>query len=140
VPESQALQVRQVGAGGEVPPYSLQTTGDIKYAPMQQQPPTSITVANTEPMYPTTTYNIARSALQLPTFISTQTQPVTYQTSSIVNPVSIINPGSYSRLTRCLGDAGAGAAGRHGQIPSALERLIRLDQQGFIVTGVLAWH
>lgn len=95
VPENKAgaapalvLQGRQLAADGTPLPYAEQTAGVIRYAPMQQKPPTTITAVNTQPMYPTSDFNIATTALPIPTIISTQTQPVTYKTSSAVNQVS----------------------------------------------------
>jgi len=73
---------------GDAPAYSLQTAGNMKTAPMQQQPGTTITAQNTDPLYPTTAYNLARSALPIPEFVTTQTLPRTWATSSIENQAS----------------------------------------------------
>ncbi|MCJ1447461.1 MAG: hypothetical protein MMC23_007972 [Stictis urceolatum] len=60
-------------ATGNAPAYSLQTDGTTKMAPMQPRPGTSITKKETTPLYPTTAYKLATTALSTPKFKITQT-------------------------------------------------------------------
>ena len=112
---------------GENQPYSMQTVGDIKYAPMQQQPPTSITAQGTAPLYPKTAYDLARAPMALPTFISTVTQPVTYKTSSIVNQVRTSAARRIYLPIRSSGNGRPCTGRRHGQVPRAVEGLTHGD-------------
>lgn len=76
-----------VAEGAFSTPYSLQT-GPIKFAPMQQRAPTSITANGISPQYPTSSYDVATTNLPIAIVISTQTQPLTYKTTSRENSVS----------------------------------------------------
>jgi len=74
------------GGGGGGTPYSLQT-GLTKYAPMQRKPGTKITMKTASMQYPTSAFNIAKTALPTPSQVTTLTQSVTYSAQSIENPV-----------------------------------------------------
>ena len=77
------------GAGGPqfTVPYGMQTTGLTKYAPMQQHPPTAITKQDTSPLFPTTAFNVAQSALPTATQLTTLTASITYSYATRVNTV-----------------------------------------------------
>jgi len=72
------------GAAGFSVAYTLQT-GLTKYAPMQPQPPTSITATNTSPLFPTSSVSIATTWLPTPSQVTTFTQSGTYSVSSMEN-------------------------------------------------------
>lgn len=74
-------------------PY-LEQTGIMKFAPMQKLPPTKITKKDMKPLYPTTSFQIARTWLPTPKQRSTTTQSRTYKFSSMENTVGC------SKLTR----------------------------------------
>jgi hypothetical protein len=69
-------------------PFSLQT-GPTKYAPMLQQPGSKITAKKTAPLYPTSSYELARTPFAPATVATTITQPATGNPSSIANTVRI---------------------------------------------------
>ena len=77
------------GAGAENfgQAYSLQT-GLTKYAPMQKKPGTKITAKTASMQYPTSSFNIATTALPTPKQVTTVTQSATYSAQSIENTVS----------------------------------------------------
>lgn len=72
--------------GAEPTPYSIQT-GPTKYAPMQKKPGTKITAKSPKPLYPTSSAQIAKTALPTPKQVTTMTQSATYQVSSRENTV-----------------------------------------------------
>ena len=78
------------GAGGDQysVPYSEQTTGLTKFAPMQQRAPTSITKQDTAPLFPTTAWNIAAAYLPPASQLTTFTATNTYSGTTMVNTVS----------------------------------------------------
>jgi hypothetical protein len=55
-------------------PYTAQT-GLTRYAPMQPQPPHSITATNTQPLWPTSAFSTATTNLPIPSIVTTLTQP-----------------------------------------------------------------
>ena len=71
-------------------PYNEQT-GNVRYAPMQPLPPTSITAQNTSPLWPTSSVVIATTFLPIPTITTTYTQAETWSFSSHPNTVSILS-------------------------------------------------
>ncbi|MCJ1367005.1 hypothetical protein MMC16_006136 [Acarospora aff. strigata] len=79
------------GAGGQgagfAVPYTLQT-GLTKYAPMQPEPPMKITAKNASPLWPTSSYSVAKTWLPRPSQVTTFTQSVTYSLSSRENTVA----------------------------------------------------
>jgi len=75
-----------VEAGDFGVPY-LQQTGIMKFAPMQKLPPTKMTKKDMKPLYPTTTFQIARTWLPTPKQKTTTTQSRTYKFSSMENTV-----------------------------------------------------
>lgn len=68
-------------------PYTMQT-GLTRYAPMQPQPPTKITKADSERLHPTSSYSVAKTWLPIPRQQTTLTQSVTLSFSSMENTVS----------------------------------------------------
>ncbi|KAJ9669815.1 Cell wall synthesis protein kre9 precursor [Coniosporium apollinis] len=68
-------------------PY-LEQTGIMKFAPMQKLPPTKITKKDTKPLFPTTSFQIARTWLPTPKQKTTTTQSRTYKFSSMENTVA----------------------------------------------------
>lgn len=77
--------------GGDGTPYSAQT-GPTKYAPMQKKPGTKITAKSAKPLYPTSSAQVAKTALPPPKQLTTMTQTATYQVSSRENTVRIPCP------------------------------------------------
>ena len=95
------------GAGG--PEYSVsyqfQTTGLTKYAPMQVHAPTAITKQDMNPLFPTSVFAVAETALPIPSQLTTLTAPLTYSYSTRVNDVRLT--GTFRViLTRPLGTGG----------------------------------
>ena len=76
--------------------YTMQT-GLTRYAPMQPVPPTKITAKDTKPLYPTSSVDIAKTFLPIPTIQTTITQSQTYSVSSMENTVSIWTAARTSR-------------------------------------------
>ena len=104
------------GAGGQgagfAVPYTLQT-GLTKYAPMQPEPPMKITAKNASPLWPTSSYSVAKTWLPRPSQVTTFTQSVTYSLSSRENTVSI-----YFRPCACLSDQHVDAITGRSSFPS----------------------
>lgn len=69
-------------------PYNEQT-GNVRYAPMQPLPPSSITAQNTSPLWPTSSVVIATTFLPIPTVTTTYTQAATWAFTSHPNTVTI---------------------------------------------------
>lgn len=67
-------------------PYNLQQ-GAIRYAPMQQMPPTAIVATNTAPIWPTSPVVLATTLLPPPTVETTVTQGNTQAAISHANTV-----------------------------------------------------
>lgn len=67
--------------------YTMQT-GPTRYAPMQPIPPKTITAKNTEPLYPTSSVEIAKTRLPIPKIQTTLTQSQTFSVESKANTVS----------------------------------------------------
>ncbi|EDU44313.1 beta-16-glucan boisynthesis protein [Pyrenophora tritici-repentis] len=67
--------------------YTMQT-GPTRYAPMQPVPPTKITATNTKPLYPTSSVQIAKTRLPIPSQQTTLTASQTYSVSSVENTVA----------------------------------------------------
>ncbi|RKF79792.1 Cell wall synthesis protein KNH1 [Golovinomyces cichoracearum] len=65
-------------------PYNLQF-GPTKYAPMQPIPPTAITATNTEPLWPTSSVELAKTLLPIPSQLTTITQSQTFSLASHAN-------------------------------------------------------
>lgn len=70
-------------------PYADQT-GLTKYAPMQSVPPTKITMKGYKPLYPTSSYKIAKTALPPGTIATTITQSQTFSVAIQENTVSFL--------------------------------------------------
>jgi len=68
-------------------PWSMQT-GLTKYAGMQTYPPNKITQKTKTPLFPTSPYTIATTAMAQPTILTTITQAVTWGFTQLENPVS----------------------------------------------------
>ena len=66
--------------------YTMQT-GATRYAPMQPVPPTKITAKTAKPQYPTSSVDIAKTKLPIPSQQTTITQSQTHKVSSIENTV-----------------------------------------------------
>ena len=80
------------GAGGLYSvPFEDQTTGLMKYAPMQKHPPTAITKKDTGPLYPTSKFTVAPTYLPTPSITITQTLSRTDSFSTRENTVSRID-------------------------------------------------
>ncbi|KAF2864511.1 hypothetical protein K470DRAFT_254149 [Piedraia hortae CBS 480.64] len=79
-----AGQAPAAGAAAFTVPYNLQT-GLIRYAPMQPVPPTKITAKKVTPLFPTSRYTIAKSALPLPSITLTITESQTFSVKSHEN-------------------------------------------------------
>lgn len=75
------------GAAEYTVPYALQT-GLTKYAPMQSIPPTKITLKGYTPLYPTSAYSIATTALPIASMVTTITQSQTFSVAIQENTVS----------------------------------------------------
>jgi hypothetical protein len=73
--------------GGIGVPFNEQT-GPIRYAPMPQVPPTSITAQDIDPLYPTSSVVIAKTYLGMPDAYTTQTVAQTFSVASHPNYVS----------------------------------------------------
>ncbi|CAA9961771.1 hypothetical protein PTMSG1_05148 [Pyrenophora teres f. maculata] len=67
--------------------YTMQT-GLTRYAPMQPVPPTKITATNMKPLYPTSSVEIAKTRLPMPSQRTTLTASQTYSVSSMENTVA----------------------------------------------------
>lgn len=74
-------------AGGDYDVEYTMQTGLTRYAPMQPVPPTKITAKDTKPLYPTSSVNIAKTFLPIPSIQTTVTQSQTYSVSSMENTV-----------------------------------------------------
>jgi len=70
-------------------PYQQQQ-GLTRYAPMQPQPGTKITVTSAAPLFPTSSAVLATTWLPAPTVLTTLTQVQTFSISSMQNTVSSI--------------------------------------------------
>ncbi len=68
-------------------PYTLQT-GLTRYAPMQPVPGTKITVNKVTPLWPTSSYTVAKTWMPRPSIVTTLTQSHTHLVSSRENDVS----------------------------------------------------
>ncbi|EON66062.1 hypothetical protein W97_05305 [Coniosporium apollinis CBS 100218] len=68
-------------------PY-LEQTGIMKFAPMQKLPPTKISKKDMKPLFPSTSFQIARTWLPTPKQKTTTTQSRTYKFSSMENTVA----------------------------------------------------
>ncbi|KAI1006184.1 hypothetical protein K3495_g2038 [Podosphaera aphanis] len=82
-----AAAANQAADGEDGPwatPYTLQT-GLTKYAPMQPIPPTAITATNTKPLWPTSSVDIAKTYLPIPSQVTTLTQSQTFSAESHAN-------------------------------------------------------
>ena len=78
------------GAGGLYSvPFEDQTTGLIKYAPMQKHPPTAITKRDTAALFPTSKYTVAPTYLPTPSVTQTQTLSRTDSYKTRENTVSL---------------------------------------------------
>ena len=66
--------------------YTMQT-GATRYAPMQPVPPTKITAKTAKRQYPTSSVEIAKSKLPIPSVQTTLTQSQTHKVSSMKNTV-----------------------------------------------------
>lgn len=73
-------------AGDYAVEYTMQT-GLTRYAPMQPIPPKTITATNTKPLFPTSSVQIAKTILPIPSIKTTLTQSQTYSVQSRVNTV-----------------------------------------------------
>lgn len=73
-------------AGNWAIPYNLQS-GPIRYAPMQPIPPTKITKADVNPLWPTSSVPLATTFLPNPTIPTTLTQAQTFAAQSHANTV-----------------------------------------------------
>ncbi|KAL1958096.1 hypothetical protein VTO42DRAFT_5136 [Malbranchea cinnamomea] len=65
-------------------PYADQT-GPTRYAPMPKQPGTKITLKSAEPLFPTSSYEIATTFLPTPTVETTVSQPAQLTATSMEN-------------------------------------------------------
>ena len=74
------------GAGDATVAYTMQT-GATKFAPMQKQPGTKITVKNPSPQYPTSQVQIAKTKLPTPVQQTTITASMTNVVASQENSV-----------------------------------------------------
>ena len=110
-------------ATGNAPAYSLQTDGTTKMAPMQPRPGTSITKKETTPLYPTTAYKLATTALSTPKFKITQTVSNPSKVKSRPNTVCIALIQGGKPLTMLSGKGSRGANGRYGKVPSEVAGL-----------------
>lgn len=79
----------QQAAGAFGTPYTLQT-GLTRYAPMQPQPPKTITAKNPTPLWPTSAVQFATTFLPRPSQVTTLTQSGTFSVSSMENTVCLI--------------------------------------------------
>jgi len=70
--------------------YPMQT-GATRYAPMQPVPGTKVTKKGAIPQYPTSSFDIAKSHLPIPTIATTVTQSQTHKASSIANTVRSVS-------------------------------------------------
>lgn len=70
-------------------PYNLQT-GLVRFAPMQPIPPTKITKADVNPLWPTSSVPLATTFLSKPPMTTTQTQPQTFSVQSHANTVGFM--------------------------------------------------
>ncbi|KAI9722477.1 MAG: hypothetical protein M1828_004724 [Chrysothrix sp. TS-e1954] len=86
--ENDAASKESVGANGPYAmPFSMQT-GLTKYAPMQPQPPTKISMKTVSPQYPPSNVPIAQKNMAPPSQVTTVTQTQTYSVSSMENTAS----------------------------------------------------
>lgn len=74
----------QPGAEQFTVPFGEQT-GNVRYAPMMKVPPTKITKKNKAPLYPTSSYSVAKTFLPIATIATTITQSQTFSVSSREN-------------------------------------------------------
>jgi hypothetical protein len=77
------------GAGEYGTPYNLQT-GQIRYAPMPPMAVTQITAKNPSRQWPTSAYVVYTTNAGSPNAITTNTNPITFVTTSIENTVCVI--------------------------------------------------
>ncbi|RMZ73448.1 Xaa-Pro dipeptidase [Pyrenophora seminiperda CCB06] len=94
--------------------YTMQT-GLTRYAPMQPVPPTKITATNMKPLYPTSSVQIAKTRLPIPSQLTTLTASQTYSVSSMENTVAaashatddmakFLRPGSFAAMAQMNND------------------------------------
>lgn len=84
---SPSILPRQVEEGGQpltAPPYSVQT-GPTKTAPMQERPGTTITAKGEGRLYPTSSYEVARSRMAPADVVTTVTVARKWAVLSVVN-------------------------------------------------------
>jgi len=106
-------------------PWSMQT-GLTKYVGMQPYPPSKITQKTKTPLYPTSPYTIATTAMAHPTILTTVTQPITWSFSQVENPVSWTrNSGSLTepKFANLLDSCCLASDRRHAEVLEQMERL-----------------
>ncbi|KAF2763134.1 hypothetical protein EJ05DRAFT_472066 [Pseudovirgaria hyperparasitica] len=62
-----------------------QQTGNVRFAPMMKVPPTKITKKDKSPLYPTSSYSVAKTFLPIPSIATTITQSQTFSVASREN-------------------------------------------------------
>ena len=114
------------GAAGFSVPYTLQT-GATKYAPMQRKPGTKISANKASAQYPTSSVQLAKTALPTPVQVTTMTMSGTYALpQSIEN--TVWNSETEGAILNYLANSIAGLSSsnadeRHAEVPQPVEGL-----------------